>query len=77
MNADTTNPKVVRALRQLDTSLKYKVTGDVTPRQIFENSDEDAAVVNLIITDDVIFTYSSDGGIMGDLHDEDDLIDLI
>ena len=76
MNADTNNPKVVRALRQLDTSPQYKVTGNVTPTQIFENSDEDAVAINLVFTDDVIFTYSSDGGIMGDLDDEDDLLDL-
>ena len=67
---------MVRTLRKLDESLKCKVTGDVAPKKIFENSDEDAAVINLIIADDVIFACSSDGGTMDDLDDEDDLKDL-
>ena len=65
--------KVQRALKKLGTSPSYTVTGNVVPYNIFENkpdSDEDG--INVILTEEIMFSFRSVGGIL-DYDDEDNL----
>ena len=52
---DTSNPKVLRALKQLSTSSIHKVTGDTTPHRIFDE-DMNLSYIHHIYTDEVGFS---------------------
>lgn len=64
------SPKVQRALKKLNTSATYKVTGNTVPVQIF--AAPDAPAINVTLTDDFVFTSSSVGGMDGNIIDNDD-----
>ena len=63
--------KVQRALKKLSTSPSYKVTGNVVPYNVFEReSKNDEAEINVILTEEMMFSFRSVGG-MVDHSDED------
>ena len=75
LQADITNPKVIRALHKINTSPSYKVTGNTKHIRVLD--DDDANLIN-ITTDDVHFAFTSVGGIDYDaeIDDEDQLLDM-
>ena len=57
----------MNALKKLETSVSYKVTGDTTATNIFDVNNE----IHAVITDDVICTFQPVGGMD---NDEEELI---